>query len=291
MRINVAFNGMGKMGTAVAELLLKDKDVSLVDVIDPNPSTERGKEIQQDGRMGGLEFLRKSFDLNVEQSGLVESKNFNVLVDFSNPEACLKACLTAAKNKINIVSGTVPVAKSIEEKIRDAVYENNIYGIRCPNFSVGVQYFLHDIKSMAIDPSEDISVHEIHRMEKKSTSGTAGLIARELCTKAEKTGYILTTEGKAFDKDNNEIEMPEWKKELLRNYVKVSQQRFGDEPGTHIVKVGDEENYRQYEVRATRSSLADGAFRSVKYLAEAAENKLEPGMYTIEDVLFGSDRA
>lgn len=283
MKANVVMNGMGKMGTAVAEKLLQDENIQIIDVIDPNPSTERGKEIQKYYNLGGeLRFLKENFENMAKKS---TEKFFNVLVDFTNEKASKNACLTAAKNGINIVSGTTPMARNIEDEISAAIKDNEVYGIRCPNFSVGVQYFLHDMRAMKIDPSDDISVHEIHRVEKKSTSGTAREIAKILCPKAGKIGYILTTEGKVFDKDNNEIAMPEWKKDVLINYVKVSQQRFGDEPGTHIVTVGNEKDFRQYKVRATRESLAEGAYRSVKFLADAAEKGLQPAQYTIEQVL------
>ncbi len=68
----------------------------------------------------------------------------------------------------------------------------------------------------------------------------------------------------------------------LQSYIKISAVRFADEPGTHTVMIGDENNHRQYSVRATRHSLAEGVRKSLKFLIDISE----PGLYTFkEDVL------
>lgn len=278
MGINVLMNGIGKMGTAVAKRLLQDKDVIIVDIIDPNPSTEEGRKLQEAHGRGG--FME---DLMVKKLFSLVPEGFKVMVDFSNANVCLNACLTAARCRVNIVSGTTSIPKNYEDQISKAIAEYGVSGIRCSNFSVDVNKFLKEMEIVArhIDPSEQIVIYEIHRLEKISTSGTAGLIARILCEGADRPGYILLREGKAFDRTGSQIEMPETKKDILSRYIQVSSIRFADEPGTHVVQIGGEKNYRMYRVRSTRSSYAEGAYRAVKFLSEAKERR----QYTIDEVL------
>ena len=270
MTINVLMNGVGKMGTAVAKRLLQEDDINIISVIDPNPSTEEGLMLRRKD-----DYVKAITDLEIERLFKVYSTGYFVMTDFSNKDACLKACLTAAKHGINIVSGTTPISKDYEERISKAIAEYSVSGIRCPNFSVDVNKFLKEMEAVGkyIDPLEHIAVYEMHRLEKLSTSGTAGLIARILCQHAHRPGYILLREGKAFNAEGQQIDMPELKKDVLSSYIQVSAIRFADEPGTHIVQIGDENNYRRHMVRATRASYVEGAYRAVRFLSKVERSK------------------
>jgi len=283
MTINVLMNGLGKMGTAVAKRLLQDDEIKILGFIDPKPSTEEGKKLQN--RFATTIDITTKNIKSLSLKKLFKSySGFPIIVDFSNTSACLTACLYSAENGINILSGTTPIPQDYEDQIKDAISKYKIKGIRCPNFSPDVNKFLNELVPIAqnIDPSEDIAIHEIHRLEKASTSGTAALMAKIICKHAGRPGYKLLMEGKAYNAEGIEIPMPEQKKDVLKKYIRISAERFADEPGMHTVTIGDEHNHRIHTVRATRESYAEGAYRGIKFLSEAKE----PRQYSFpEDVL------
>lgn len=257
-------------------------DVNFVVAVDPKPnySNPMIEETANSLMTSGM-ILKESIDqLDIET---IFPKNIpKYIIDFSSEDGCVKGVTKALECGFNVISGSTPVSKKSDDLVKSKIIEAKVKGIRCDNFSLHVTKFLHNISNIAqtIEAEDDIAIVESHRMEKPTTSGTAQLIARTLCQFTSKTGYILLNERKAFDGSGEETKMPS--RESLKSHIKISAVRFADEPGTHTVIFGNENDYRKYSVRATRHSLAEGVYRSLKFLIDAGK----PGLYAFrEDVL------
>ncbi|MDI6806920.1 MAG: dihydrodipicolinate reductase C-terminal domain-containing protein [Candidatus Aenigmarchaeota archaeon] len=268
----VVQNGLGKMGTAALRRLL-DSGIEVVGVADPHPSIEDGYKLARSSKIPVKDDITQ---ISIEPG--------TILVDFSSPDACLNAARYVAKEGGKLVIGTTPLPKEYETEILSL--GNNSVVILSPIFSLEANRFFKQLEYVGKTSDKDawVSIHERHRAEKLTTSGTAAKMARILCETMNKDGYILLREGKAYNPIGNEMEMPKLKElppNTLKKYIQVSCERFGDEPGLHVVRIGDEIDYSEYSVRATRNSNAKGVEMAVCY----ASTK-EKGVYDFsKDVL------
>lgn len=285
-KINILLNGLGKMNCTNVAIIQRDKSISedakFVAAVDPQPNYSNLLiENTETSLMTSGMILKKSID-ELDLDGAFPEDVPKYVLDFSSESGCVEGVTKALEHGFNVISGTTPISKKSDDLIKHRIIEAGVKGIRCDNFSSHVTKFLHNMHHIAqtIDTEEDMAIVESHRMEKPTTSGTAQLIARTLCQFTSKTGYILLNERKTFDGSGEEIETPSG--ESMQSYIKISAVRFADEPGTHTVIFGDENDYRKYSVRATRHSLAEGVYRSLKFLIDTGES----GLYTFkEDVL------
>lgn len=256
--INVVSNGLGKMGTAGLEKLLTEDGIKVIGGLDPNPSVYARKLLSDHG----AEIIRDFSHLDAITAKLEN----RILVDFSTPKACYEIIKHIAEvGNWKAVIGTTPL-KEYEKDIFDL--SKNIPITPASNFSPEVNKFFKQMEyvSKLSNPESSVSIHEIHRVEKASTAGTAITMAKILSQGMNKTGYILLRENKAFDSKGTPIAMPEMKPDILKDYIQVSCERFGDEPGTHIVRIGNENDFIEYKVRATRASYAGGLAQAVHYI-------------------------
>ena len=285
-KLNILLNGLGKMNCANVSRLQSDKsisaDIKFVASVDPNPnfSNPTIENIANSLISSGM-IMAKSMD-ELVLDDIFHKEIPKYVIDFSSENGCVKGVTKALEYNFNVISGSTPISKNNEELIKNKIIEAKVKGIRCDNFSPHVTKFLHNISEVAntIEEEDDIAIVESHRMEKPTTSGTAQLIARVICQTTPKVGYILLNERKAFDGSGDEIVMPSGRS--MKSYVKISAIRFADEPGTHTLMIGDEDNHRQFSVRATRHSLAEGVYRSLKFLVGVEQS----GLYSFrEDVL------
>lgn len=253
-------NGLGKMGTAALRRFL-DSGIEVVGIVDPHPSIEDGYKL---AKSIGIPVKDDITQINLEPG--------TILVDFSNPSACRNASLYVTDNKGKLVIGTTPLPSELEKELYGLA--NRTAVMIAPNYSPEFNLFLKEMENVAltITPEDSVSIYERHRLEKVTTSGSAITIAKIFCRSGVKKGYILLTEGKAFNSNGEEIEMPNRKEaNLMREYVLISYERFGDEPGLHIVRIGNENDYRIWEVRATRTSYAKGVEMAVRYIDRVEE--------------------
>jgi dihydrodipicolinate reductase len=257
-------------------------DVNFVAAVDPKPNYSNPMiEQTANSLMASGMILKESID-QLELENIFPRDIPKFIIDFSSEYGCVKGVTKALEYGFNVISGSTPISKKSDDLVKRRIIEAKVKGIRCDNFSLHVTKFLHNIYNIAqtIEAKDDIAIVESHRMEKPTTSGTAQLIARTLCQFTSKTGYILLNDRKAFDGSGEEINMPSG--ESLKSCIKISAIRFADEPGTHTVIFGDENDYRKYIVRATRHSLAEGVYRSLKFLIDSGK----PGLYNFkEDIL------
>lgn len=203
---------------------------------------------------------------------LIDSINdFEVLIDFSRPEASLNALSVCKDSGKSMVIGTTGFTDSGLTLIEQA--SKDIPIVFAPNMSVGVNLTLKILETSAkvIGPDSSIEIIEAHhRYKVDSPSGTAlkmgEVVANALGRDLSKCA-IYGREG---------IEEP---RDL--NTIGFSSIRGGDVVGEHTVAFFmDGERVEITHKASSRSIYANGAVRAANWLAGKPS-----GLYSMQDVL------
>ncbi|MGO3181688.1 MAG: 4-hydroxy-tetrahydrodipicolinate reductase [Aequorivita sp.] len=187
-----------------------------------------------------------------------------VAIEFSSPEAAVNNISHALEARIPIVSGTTGWLKKYDEMVKLCENRNGSF-IYASNFSVGVNLFFsineYAAKLMADWQEYDVSVEEIHHLEKKDApSGTAITIAEGIL--------------KHSDKENWKLDVSEG------NVLNITAKREEDVKGTHIVSYDSSIDTISFKHEAhSREGFAKGAILAAEWL----QNK--EGVFTMKDVL------
>ena len=203
---------------------------------------------------------------------LIDSINdFEVLIDFSRPEASLNVLSVCKYSGKSMVIGTTGFTDSGLNTIEQA--SKDIPIVFAPNMSVGVNLTLKILETSAkvIGPDSSIEIIEAHhRYKVDSPSGTAlkmgEVVANALGRDLSKCA-IYGREG---------IEEP---RDL--NTIGVSSIRGGDVVGEHTVAFFmDGERVEITHKASSRSIYANGAVRAANWIAGKPS-----GLYSMQDVL------
>lgn len=230
--MKIALLGYGKMGKIIEKLAL-DKGHSVV-----------------------FKSTSESSEGNLNEA--------EVAIEFSSPEAAVRNISKALEANIPIVSGTTGWLKSFDEMINLCKNCNGSF-IYASNFSVGVNLFFsineYAAKLMAQWKEYDVSVDEIHHLEKKDApSGTAITIAEGILKHSDKNNWKLDTSSE--------------------NSLKITAKREEDVKGTHIVLYDSPIDTISIKHEAhNREGFAKGAILAAEWL------KNKKGVYTMKDVL------
>ncbi len=210
---------------------------------------------------------------NVVVADSLESRvdDFDVLIDFTTPEATLghlAVCLAAERG---IVIGTTGFSDSQKRQIRDAAKKIPI--VLAPNFSVGVNLVCKLLAEAARVLGDEVDIEIIeahHRFKKDAPSGTAlrmgevvaGALGRDLQEVA-----VYGREGMDEERD--------------RQTIGFATIRAGDVVGEHTVLfAGMGERVEITHKASNRMTFARGAVRAAAWLEGRS-----PGLYDMEDVL------
>ena len=203
---------------------------------------------------------------------LIDSlKNFEVLIDFSRPEASLNALAVCKDAGKAMVIGTTGFTDSELELIGQASKEIPI--VFAPNMSVGVNLTLKILETSAkvIGPDSSIEIIEAHhRYKVDSPSGTALKMGEVI---ANALGRDLS-ECAVYGREG--IEEPR-----DMNTIGFSSIRGGDVVGEHTVAFFMDGE--RVEITHKASSLmiyANGAVRAANWLSDKSS-----GLYSMQDVL------
>jgi len=196
---------------------------------------------------------------------------FDVLIDFTRPEASLnyiEICRQAGKK---VVIGTTGYSDAQKAQIAEAA--KDIAMVMAPNFSVGVNLSLKllEMTAKVMGDYTDIEVIEAHHRHKvDAPSGTAlrmGEVVASALGRDLKDCAIYGREG-----DTGERE---------RKTIGFSTIRAGDIVGEHTVMFADEGERVEITHKATsRMTFANGAVRAAVWL----EGKTS-GLFDMQDVL------
>ena len=203
---------------------------------------------------------------------LIDSINhFEILIDFSRPEASLNALSVCKDSGKSMVIGTTGFTDSGLKLIEQA--SKDIPIVFAPNMSVGVNLTLKILETSAkvIGPDSSIEIIEAHhRYKVDSPSGTALKMGEVV---ANALGRDLS---KCAIYGRKGIEEP---RDL--NTIGFSSIRGGDVVGEHTVAFFmDGERVEITHKASSRSIYANGAVRAANWIAGKPS-----GLYSMQDVL------
>ena len=203
---------------------------------------------------------------------LIDSiSNFEVLIDFSRPEASLNALAVCKDAGKAMVIGTTGFTDTELELIGQASKEIPI--VFAPNMSVGVNLTLKILETSAkvIGPDSSIEIIEAHhRYKVDSPSGTALKMGEVI---ANALGRDLS-ECAVYGREG--IEEPR-----DMNTIGFSSIRGGDVVGEHTVAFFmDGERVEITHKASSRMIYAIGAVRAANWLSDKSS-----GLYSMQDVL------
>ncbi len=190
-------------------------------------------------------------------------------IEFSIPKAVVENITALARSGCNVVVGTTGWYEQLNQ-VRAIVQERNIGLLYSPNFSIGVNFFFHIVRTAAklfnVVDGYDVSVHELHhKMKIDSPSGTALKIAQLILDEFKQKKEIQTETSHGT---------------IRPEQLHVSSTRVGSVIGKHEVLF--DSALDSIEITHTvkqRSALASGAILAAEWLDS------KKGIYTFDDVL------
>ena len=197
--------------------------------------------------------------------------DFDVLIDFTEPDATLGALGPCEAHGRGLVIGTTGFDAAGLERIRSAARKVPI--LMAPNMSVGVNvaFRLIEMAARALGDDVDVEVYEAHHRHKiDAPSGTAvrmGEILADTLGRDLDTDAVYGRVGMTGARDTRTI-----------GFHSV---RGGDIVGEHtVVFAGAGERIEITHRAQSRMNFATGALRAVRFVAER-----ENGLYDMGDVL------
>jgi 4-hydroxy-tetrahydrodipicolinate reductase len=251
----------GRMGRALVQAVQEDQQAVLSAAFVRSGSSLVGAdagEVTGAGRLGIA--LSDDFDVN----------QFDVLIDFTRPEASMRyldVCAAAGKP---MVIGTTGFSAQEMDVMADAAKEIPI--VFAPNFSVGVNLLLGLVAQAAkVLTDYDIEIIEAHhRYKVDAPSGTAlrlGQAAADALGRDLASCAVYGREGITGERDRNQI-----------GFATV---RGGDVVGDHTVLfAGLGERVELTHKASSRLTFAQGAVRAAHWLQGR-----KAGLYDMQDVL------
>ena len=233
--MKIALIGYGKMGKAIEKVL------------------------KQRGHRGVARFNRKGIDDK-------ELANADVAIEFSRPEAVVPNLASCFELKVPVVCGTTGWLAQFNE-VSELCRRNDGAFLYASNFSLGVNLFFEINKRLAQimnpHPKYEVSVHEIHHIEKlDAPSGTAISLAEQAVEElAHKDGWTMNEQHAA-------------------NQIHISADRIANTPGTHVVNYySDIDSIEIKHTAHSRSGFALGAVMAAEFING------KKGIFTMKDVL------
>lgn len=260
---NVAIVGAaGRMGRTLIEACTKTEGLRLTAAIDRPGVVLAGTDA---GEMVGVGRI------GVPVHDKLDGLDFDVLVDFTRPEATLLNLEFCRRERRAIVIGTTGFDDSGKARIAEVAREIPI--VFAPNMSVGVNLCLRllELAARVLGDSTDIEIIEAHHRHKvDAPSGTAlrmGEVIAQTLGRDLKTCAVHGRHGITGER--------------ARDAIGFSVVRAGDIVGDHTVLfAGGGERVEISHHAESRTTFATGALRAAGWLTGKPA-----GLYDIQDVL------
>lgn len=262
-RIAVA-GAAGRMGKTIIEVIHETDGADLGAAIEAAGSSRIGHDA---GEVAGIGKL----GINISDDIDKVANDFDVLIDFTVPQATLgniKQCLQLGKA---IVIGTTGLSDSDKQTVREAGEQIGV--VFAPNMSAGVNltFKLLELAARAIGEDADIEIIEAHHREKKDApSGTSlrmGEIVAAQLGRDLKDCAVYGREG---------ITGPRERKTIGFETI-----RAGDIVGEHTVMFALSGERIEISHKATsRKTFASGAVRAAQWIRGQGK-----GHFDMQDVL------
>jgi 4-hydroxy-tetrahydrodipicolinate reductase len=263
--MRVAITGAsGRMGLTLIQAIAQSTGLTLTAAIDRKDSPIIGKDI---GELIGADAT----GIKVTDNLAAVSKEFDVLIDFTRPDASIEyveICRQAGKK---LVLGTTGFSDTQKDQITAAAKNTAI--MMAPNMSVGVNLSLKllEMAAKVMGDYTDIEIIEAHHRHKvDAPSGTAlrmGEVLAKALNRDLKDCAIYGREGITGERD--------------RKTIGFSTIRAGDIVGDHTVMFADDGERLEITHKASsRLTFANGAVRAAVWLRDK-----QSGLHDMQDVL------
>jgi len=243
-KIKIGIVGFGKMGQTIAKIAEQKENFEILCVFDiKNINTNIGSFI-------GTKNETKISDVK-DMDKILKDKKPDVMIDFSNADACVKNLKIIGKNGINIVIGTTGFTEKQKEEIEKIIKENNIGAVISPNMSIGVNILWKLIEYVGnLLKDYDAEIIEAHHITKKDKPSGTALKIKEILEK------------------------------IYKKEIPVHSIRAGGIVGEHKVifaSAGDIIEIKHTAI--SRDTFAIGALKSAEFI------KGKKGIYNMKDVI------
>jgi len=263
--IRIAIVGVsGRMGTVLCKAAEQANETTLAAAVSRPNSLSIGKDV---GELLGLGTL----GIKVVDDLIAVIDDFDVLIDFTRPDASMAFIEQCRKAGKQIVIGTTGYSDAQKQVIAEAAKDIAI--VLAPNMSVGVNLALNllALAAKVMGDYTDIEIIEAHHRHKvDAPSGTAlrmGEVIADALGQDLKDCAIYGREGITGERD--------------RKTIGFSTIRAGDIVGDHTVMFADEGERLEITHKATsRMTFANGAVRAAIWLKDKPS-----GLYNMQDVL------
>ena len=207
----------------------------------------------------------------LDSSAAVAAGDFDVLIDFSMPQAALQALAACVSARRAMVVGTTGFSPAQADEFKAAA--ETIPLVVAPNMSIGVNLCLKLLQqaATALGADADVEIIEAHHRHKiDAPSGTALRMGEVV---AAATGRNLE-QCAVYERRGQTGERPE-------GAIGFQSIRAGDIVGDHTVifALGGERIEISHKA-ASRTAFVRGALRAAAWIAGR-----EPGLYDMRDVL------
>ncbi len=261
--INIAVTGAaGRMGRTLIEACARAEGLRLSAAIERPGSATLGSDA---GELAGVGKL------GVTIVPSLDGLDFDVLVDFTRPEATLANLDQCRKVKKKMVIGTTGLDESGKSHIAEAA--KHIAIVFAPNMSVGVNLCFKLLETAARVLGDDVDVEIVeahHRYKADAPSGTAlrmGEVVAQVLKRDLKECAVYERHGISGER--------------ARQTIGFSSIRAGDIVGDHTVLfAGGGERVEITHRAESRMTFANGALRAARWLVDR-----KTGLYDMQDVL------
>ena len=254
----------GRMGRALIQVCADDESIELGGAIESADSEHIGAD---SGALAGSSDNGVNLVKSIEDC----TKRFDILIDFTQPEASLSNLEICSRLGKKAVVGTTGFDSA--QRLRIAELAENIPIVLAPNMSVGVNLCFKLIETAATVLGEDVDIEIIeahHRHKVDAPSGTAvrmGEIIADALGRKLKECAVYGREGETGERD--------------RQTIGFETIRAGDIVGEHTAMFAGTGERIEITHRATsRLNFARGALRAARWLGTQ-----EPGLFDMQDVL------
>ena len=264
--IKVAIAGAaGRMGRELVEAITHSESDIAVSV-----ATVRADDPALGVDVG---LLAAGSALGVETVAELDSvlDDFDVLIDFTTPEATLQHLALCQQNRKAMVIGTTGFSELQHQRIANS--GETIPIVFAPNMSIGVNLCFNLLEQAARVLGDDVDIEIIeahHRHKKDAPSGTAlkmGEIMAQALDRNLQQVALYGREGMGEERD--------------RKTIGFSTVRAGDIVGDHtVIFAGLGERVEITHKASSRMTFAIGAVRAANWIADK-----DPGLYSMRDVL------
>lgn len=261
----VAITGAtGRMGRVLIQAVIETEGFELGAALARTGSSMLGVDAGELAGVGKLDVL-------ITDNLKAAASDFDVLIDFTRPEATLANLAICKEVGKRIIIGTTGFDDAGKKQISDAA--NDIGVVFAPNMSVGVNLTLKllDIAARVMGDDVDIEVIEAHHRHKvDAPSGTAlrmGEVVADALGRDLKECAVYGREGISGERE--------------RKTIGFETIRAGDIVGEHTVMFADiGERVEITHKASSRMTFANGAVRAAGWIMQH-----ESGEFDMMDVL------